>query len=127
MLIYWERLTEKWKRSRPAKLPPRLGKCSKSGRMQKSWCFTRNASCKCYDRLRTAMLSRLPLPRLCRACRNDLLAVFDLVSGVSPKPRVFLLPSLKSSQQTNATRQFSHSRPCRTDVHNTDPTPTTPK
>ena len=78
-------------------------------------------------RLHTAMLSRLPLPRLCRACRNDLLAVFDFVSGVSPKPRVFLLPSLKSSQQTNATRQFSHSRPCRRDVQDTDPTPNTPK
>src|SRR5271156_2663827 len=78
-------------------------------------------------RLRTAMLSRLPLPRLCRACRNDLLAVFESVSGISPKPRVFLLPSLKSSQQTNATRQFSHSRPCRRDVQDTDPAPTTPK
>ena len=73
------------------------------------------------------MLSRLPLPRLCRACRNDLLAVFDSVSGKSPKLRIFLLPSLRSPQQTNATRQFSHSRPYRRDAQDTDPSSTTPK
>ena len=39
MLIYWERLTEKWKRSRAAKLSPRLRKSSKSGRVQKIFVF----------------------------------------------------------------------------------------
>jgi ribosomal protein RSM22 (predicted rRNA methylase) len=89
--------------------------------------FARNASSSAAVGLPTAMLSRLPLPRLCCSCRNDLLAVFDLVPGKSPKPRAFLLPSLKSSQQTNSTRQFSHSRPCRRDVQDTDPASTTPK
>jgi ribosomal protein RSM22 (predicted rRNA methylase) len=59
------------------------------------------------------MLSRFRPPRLCHGCRSDLLAIFDCASGGSFKPRVFLLPYLNLSPQTNAPRPFSNTRLCR--------------
>ena len=67
------------------------------------------------------MLPRLRSVRLCHGCRSDLLAIFAYPSGECFKSRVFLLPYLKGSSQTNATRRFSNSRLYRRDVQDSQP------
>ena len=77
--------------------------------------FYSNCNKQSYPQVSTAMLSRLLSPHFCPTCRSNLLAVFDSASCESSRPRAFLLPFLKSSQQTNATRRFSNSQLCRRD------------